>query len=98
MMFDFVGQDDIASEIFVVQDPTSSKSIESSSTGSIMDHGIQASSTLYVLWFSNQDVQVNVCFIQFSLSTENGMCFGFCRLIALYCACLFSGKSLISTK
>ena len=43
----------------------SSRSIESSSSGSIMDHGIKASSTLYVLWFSNQDVQVNenVCCI-----------------------------------
>ncbi|XP_067271191.1 coagulation factor V-like [Pseudorasbora parva] len=56
ILFDFVGQDDIASEIFVVQEATS-RSIESSSSGSIMDHGIKASSTLYVLWFSNQDVQ-----------------------------------------
>ncbi|KAK0136584.1 hypothetical protein N1851_027269 [Merluccius polli] len=47
----------MASEIFVVQEATSSKSIESSSSGSIMDHGIKASSTLYVLWFSNQDAQ-----------------------------------------
>ncbi|XP_039678117.1 G2/M phase-specific E3 ubiquitin-protein ligase-like isoform X2 [Perca fluviatilis] len=57
ILFDFVGQDDIASEIFVVQEATSSRSIESSSSGSIMDHGIKASSTLYVLWYSNQDVQ-----------------------------------------
>lgn len=55
-----MGQDDIASEIFVVQEAASSRSVESSSSGSIMDHGIKASSTLYVLWFSNKDVQVNV--------------------------------------
>uniref|UniRef100_A0A8C2BBZ9 G2/M phase-specific E3 ubiquitin-protein ligase n=1 Tax=Cyprinus carpio TaxID=7962 RepID=A0A8C2BBZ9_CYPCA len=57
ILFDFVGQDDIASEIFVVQEAASSRSVESSSSGSIMDHGINASSTLYVLWFSNKDVQ-----------------------------------------
>ncbi|XP_060927947.1 G2/M phase-specific E3 ubiquitin-protein ligase-like [Limanda limanda] len=56
-LFDFVGQDDGASEIFVVQEATSSRSIESSSAGSIMDHGIKPSSTLYVLWFSNHHVQ-----------------------------------------
>ncbi|KAA8578310.1 hypothetical protein FQN60_010556 [Etheostoma spectabile] len=52
ILFDFVGQDDIASEIFVVQEATSPRSIESTSSGSIMDHGIKATSTLYVLWFS----------------------------------------------
>ncbi|ROI69467.1 G2/M phase-specific E3 ubiquitin-protein ligase [Anabarilius grahami] len=57
ILFDFVGQDDIASEIFVVQEAASSRSVESSSFGSIMDYGIKASSTLYVLWFSNKDVQ-----------------------------------------
>ncbi|XP_042610340.1 uncharacterized protein LOC109064769 [Cyprinus carpio] len=57
ILFDFVGQDDIASEIFVVQEAASSRSVESSCSGSIMDHGINASSTLYVLWFSNKDVQ-----------------------------------------
>ncbi|XP_078792485.1 uncharacterized protein LOC144987221 isoform X4 [Oryzias latipes] len=57
ILFDFVGQDDIASEIFVVQEAASSRSVGSSSSGSIMDHGIKASSTLYVLWFSNKDVQ-----------------------------------------
>ncbi|XP_051987024.1 uncharacterized protein LOC127647017 [Xyrauchen texanus] len=57
ILFDFVGQDEIASEIFVVQEAASSRSVKSSSSGSIMDHGIKASSTLYVLWFSNQDVQ-----------------------------------------
>ncbi|XP_051801644.1 uncharacterized protein LOC110966400 isoform X3 [Acanthochromis polyacanthus] len=57
MLFDFVGQDDIANEIFVVQEATSSKSIESTSSGSIMDHGIQSSAVLYVLWFSTEDVQ-----------------------------------------
>ncbi|XP_023822138.1 uncharacterized protein LOC105358325 isoform X2 [Oryzias latipes] len=57
ILFDFVGQDDIASEIFVVQEAASSRSVGSSSSGSIMDYGITASSTLYVLWFSNKDVQ-----------------------------------------
>ncbi|XP_073732564.1 uncharacterized protein [Misgurnus anguillicaudatus] len=57
ILFDFVGQDDIASEIFVVQEAASSRSVKSSSSGSIMDHGIKASTTLYVLWFSNTDVQ-----------------------------------------
>ncbi|CAB1457397.1 unnamed protein product [Pleuronectes platessa] len=56
-LFDFVGQDEGASEIFVVQEATSSRSIESSSAGSIIDHGIKPSSTLYVLWFSNHHVQ-----------------------------------------
>ncbi|KAA8577771.1 hypothetical protein FQN60_002527 [Etheostoma spectabile] len=41
ILFDFVGQDDIASEIFVVQEATSPRSIESTSSGSIMDHGIK---------------------------------------------------------
>nr|XP_055073116.1 uncharacterized protein LOC129453083 [Misgurnus anguillicaudatus] len=57
ILFDFVGQDDIASEIFVVQEAASSRSVKSSSSGSIMNHGIKASTTLYVLWFSNMDVQ-----------------------------------------
>ncbi|KAM9486989.1 G2/M phase-specific E3 ubiquitin-protein ligase-like isoform 2-T2 [Clarias gariepinus] len=56
-LFDFVGQEDMASEIFEVQEATSSKSIKSSSSGSILDHGIKAPSTLYVLWLSHQDVQ-----------------------------------------
>ncbi|XP_070819767.1 FAS-associated factor 2-like [Chaetodon trifascialis] len=42
ILFDFVGQDDIASEIFVVQEATSSRSIENSSSRSIMDHDIKA--------------------------------------------------------
>ncbi|XP_055073116.2 uncharacterized protein [Misgurnus anguillicaudatus] len=57
ILFAFVGQDDIASEIFVVQEAASSTSVKSSSSGSIMNHGIKASTTLYVLWFSNMDVQ-----------------------------------------
>ncbi|CAL8257402.1 unnamed protein product [Arctogadus glacialis] len=56
-LFDFVGQDDGASEFFGVQEATSSRSIESSSAGSMIDHGIKPSSTLYVLWFSNQHLQ-----------------------------------------
>ncbi|XP_049898937.1 G2/M phase-specific E3 ubiquitin-protein ligase-like [Epinephelus moara] len=57
VLFDFVGQHEMASEIFKVQEATSSRSIESNSFGSIMDHDLKASSTLYVLWLSNQDVQ-----------------------------------------
>ncbi|KAM9486838.1 uncharacterized protein Hap1MRO34_006736 [Clarias gariepinus] len=74
-LFDFVGQEDMASEIFEVQEATSSKSIKSSSSGSILDHGIKAPSTLYVLWLSHQDVQVNVtvCCILFSVLHENRM-------------------------
>ncbi|KAF5897304.1 G2/M phase-specific E3 ubiquitin-protein ligase-like, partial [Clarias magur] len=56
-LLDFVGQEDMTSEIFEVQEAISSQSIKSSSSGSIMDHGIKAPSTLYVRWFSNQDVQ-----------------------------------------
>ena len=66
-----MGQDDGASGIFVVQEATSSRSIESSSAGSIIDHGIKPSSTLYVLWFSNQHVQVNVyCIVFFIFPTS----------------------------
>ncbi|KAL7383292.1 hypothetical protein ABVT39_008231 [Epinephelus coioides] len=60
VLFDFVGQHEMASEIFKVQEATSSRSTESNSSGSIMDHDLKASSTLYVLWLSNQDVQVNI--------------------------------------
>ena len=90
-----MGQDDGASEFFVVQEATSSKSIESSSTGSIIDHGIQPSSTLYVLWLPNQHVQVNVYCIVFPVSNEKD-CFVLCKL--MYCACVSSGNSLRSTK
>ena len=75
-MFDFVGQDDGTSEIFVVQEATSSRSIESSSAGSIIDHGIKPSSTLYVLWFSIQHVQVNVYCIS-CLKRKKRLCFCF---------------------
>ncbi|XP_015259137.1 PREDICTED: G2/M phase-specific E3 ubiquitin-protein ligase-like isoform X2 [Cyprinodon variegatus] len=56
-LFDFVGQDEMASEIFSVQQATSSTPIESTSSGSLMDHGITTSVTLYVLWISTVDIQ-----------------------------------------
>ncbi|KAA0724081.1 G2/M phase-specific E3 ubiquitin-protein ligase [Triplophysa tibetana] len=53
VLFDFIGQNELASEVFPVQEAASSKAIESSSSGSIADHGIKSSSTLYVLWLSS---------------------------------------------
>ncbi|XP_043983724.1 G2/M phase-specific E3 ubiquitin-protein ligase-like [Gambusia affinis] len=57
VLFDFVGQDEMASEIFSVQQATSSTPTESTSSGSLMDHGITTSATLYVLWISTLDIQ-----------------------------------------
>ncbi|XP_030601200.1 uncharacterized protein LOC115791199 isoform X1 [Archocentrus centrarchus] len=57
VLFDFVGQDEMASEIFSVQEATSSTPIESTSSGSLMDHGIKTSATLYVLWISTLNTQ-----------------------------------------
>ncbi|XP_013855809.1 G2/M phase-specific E3 ubiquitin-protein ligase [Austrofundulus limnaeus] len=57
VLFDFVGQDEMASEIFSVQQATSSIPIESTSSGSLMDHDITTSATLYVLWISTLDIQ-----------------------------------------
>lgn len=54
-MFDFIGQDEMASEVFKVREAASSKDIKSTSAGSIADHGIKPSSTLYVLWMSALD-------------------------------------------
>ncbi|XP_036442939.1 uncharacterized protein LOC118819315 [Colossoma macropomum] len=48
VLFDFVGQDEMASEIFSVQEATSSTPIESTSSGSLMDHGINTSATLNI--------------------------------------------------
>ncbi|XP_067298642.1 uncharacterized protein [Pseudorasbora parva] len=55
VLFDFIGQDEMASEVFKIQEATSSNSIESTSTGSISDHGIKPLSTLYILWTSPFD-------------------------------------------
>lgn len=76
---------DMASEIFVAQE--SSRSIESSSSGTIMDHGIKAPSALCVLWLSHQDVQVNVTVLLmlFAVSDENIMCGKF---IHVYVMCM----------
>ncbi|XP_023822135.1 uncharacterized protein LOC105358325 isoform X1 [Oryzias latipes] len=87
ILFDFVGQDDIASEIFVVQEAASSRSVGSSSSGSIMDYGITASSTLYVLWFSNKDVQVNVLHFYF-LTQMKTECVFICASSCILHVCL----------
>ncbi|RXN22005.1 G2 M phase-specific E3 ubiquitin- ligase-like protein [Labeo rohita] len=55
VLFDFIGQDEMASEVFRIQEATSSNAIESTSTGSISDHGIKPFSTLYILWTSPLD-------------------------------------------
>ncbi|KAL7865492.1 hypothetical protein SRHO_G00107390 [Serrasalmus rhombeus] len=57
VLFDCVGQDEMASEIFSVQEATLSTPIESTSSGSLMDHGINTSATLYVLWISTLNIQ-----------------------------------------
>ncbi|XP_054876983.1 uncharacterized protein LOC129352142 [Poeciliopsis prolifica] len=57
VLFDFVGQDEMASEIFSVQQAISSTPIDSTSSGSLMDHGIATSVTLYVLWISTLEIQ-----------------------------------------
>lgn len=82
-----MGQDDIASEIFVVQEAASSRSVGSSSSGSIMDYGITASSTLYVLWFSNKDVQVNVLHFYF-LTQMKTECVFICASSCILHVCL----------
>ncbi|KAI2650850.1 G2/M phase-specific E3 ubiquitin-protein ligase [Labeo rohita] len=55
VLFVFIGQDEMASEVFRIQEATSSNAIESTSTGSISDHGIKPFSTLYILWTSPLD-------------------------------------------
>ncbi|XP_077057358.1 G2/M phase-specific E3 ubiquitin-protein ligase-like [Siphateles boraxobius] len=55
VLFDFIGKDEMASEVFRIQEATSSNAIESTSTGSISDHGIKPFCTLYVLWTSPFD-------------------------------------------
>lgn len=78
----------MASEIFEVQEATLSEPIKSSSSVLIMDHGIKAPTTLYVLWLSTQHVQVNVnvyCFFFLSQMTTEYV-FGLCKL--MYCVCL----------
>ncbi|XP_030294372.1 uncharacterized protein LOC115594428 isoform X2 [Sparus aurata] len=57
VLFDFVGRDEAASEVFKVQEAGSSTAIESTSGGLILDQGIQTNSTLYVLWMSSMDVE-----------------------------------------
>ncbi|TRY84270.1 hypothetical protein DNTS_005958 [Danionella cerebrum] len=52
VLFDFMGLDEMASEVLRIQEATSSNAIESTSTGSIADHGIKPLCTLYVLWTS----------------------------------------------
>ncbi|XP_054883092.1 G2/M phase-specific E3 ubiquitin-protein ligase-like [Poeciliopsis prolifica] len=47
----------MASEIFSVQQAISSTPIDSTSSGSLMDHGIATSVTLYVLWISTLEIQ-----------------------------------------
>lgn len=68
VFFYFAGQYDVASKVFKIQEATSCVPIESSSTGSIVDYGIKASLTLYVLWISNvghtaQHIQYILTFI-----------------------------------
>nr|XP_055033816.1 uncharacterized protein LOC129422116 isoform X2 [Misgurnus anguillicaudatus] len=55
ILFDFVGQDDLSSEVFYVQDVTSSTPLENSLQGTLYDHKLQGHSTLYVLWTSPVD-------------------------------------------
>lgn len=57
VLFDFVGQDDAASEVFKVQEAGYSTAIESTSGGLILDQGIHTNSTLYVLWMSSMNVE-----------------------------------------
>ncbi|XP_032402207.1 G2/M phase-specific E3 ubiquitin-protein ligase-like [Xiphophorus hellerii] len=62
----------MASEIFSVQQATSSKPIESTSSGSLMDHGITTSATLYVLWISTLDIQER-CPVQANVVLEQSL-------------------------
>ncbi|XP_048036147.1 FAS-associated factor 2-like [Megalobrama amblycephala] len=64
ILFDFVGQDDLSSEVFYVQDATSSTPLENNLSGTLNDYNIQGHSTLYVVWVSPMDeneasIQVN---------------------------------------
>ncbi|KAK7127219.1 hypothetical protein R3I94_018411 [Phoxinus phoxinus] len=61
VLFDFIGTDEMASEVFRIQEATTSNAIESTSTGSISDHGIIPLSTLYVLWTSPFDYLEKHC-------------------------------------
>ncbi|CAM4672662.1 unnamed protein product [Leuciscus chuanchicus] len=61
VLFDFIGTDEMASEVFRIQEATTSNAIESTSTGSISDHGIKPFSTLYVLWTSPFDYLEKHC-------------------------------------
>ncbi|ROL47708.1 hypothetical protein DPX16_16080 [Anabarilius grahami] len=55
ILFDFVGQDDLSSEVFYVQDATSSTPLENNLSGTLNDNNIQGHSTLYVVWVSPMD-------------------------------------------
>ncbi|XP_058625944.1 uncharacterized protein LOC131536818 [Onychostoma macrolepis] len=55
ILFDFVGQDDLSSEVFYVQDATSSAHLENNLTGILNDYNIEGHSTLYVVWISPLD-------------------------------------------
>ncbi|XP_055736807.1 olfactory receptor 6N1-like [Salvelinus fontinalis] len=60
MLFDFVGEDDAWSEVFTLQAAAGFATLKSTINGSLEDHGIRESTTLYVLWLSVEVVQASV--------------------------------------
>ncbi|XP_051948348.1 G2/M phase-specific E3 ubiquitin-protein ligase-like [Xyrauchen texanus] len=83
ILFDFVGQDDLSSEVFYVQDAISSTPLENNLSGTLNDYNIQGHSTLYVIWVSPMDahesqdkqneasIQVNSGEVHFTSSFSN---------------------------
>lgn len=57
-MFDFVGDDDASSEVFSLQAAVGFATLKSTINGSLEEHDIRESTTLYVFWLSVEDVQV----------------------------------------
>ncbi|KTF76999.1 hypothetical protein cypCar_00043286 [Cyprinus carpio] len=51
-------QDDLSSEVFYVQDATSSAPLENNLTGTLNDYNIKGHSTLYVVWISPLDSHI----------------------------------------
>ncbi|KAI7789966.1 putative G2/M phase-specific E3 ubiquitin-protein ligase-like [Triplophysa rosa] len=55
VLFDFVGQDDLSSEVFYVQEATSSTPLKNNLSGTLNDYNIKGFSTLYVVWTSSEE-------------------------------------------
>ncbi|KAJ8247628.1 hypothetical protein GJAV_G00248470 [Gymnothorax javanicus] len=60
VLFDFVGSDAMATEVFHIQTATSCTATPSTAMGTLSEHGITGPTTVYALWLSPEDVQEKV--------------------------------------